>query len=513
MQCNIKSTYARNIQRLLEEEVGNSHITPSIYDNAWVARLSIDNDQRRPLFPDILENILEGQKKDGSWRHSDRHIYVHDAYITTLSVVVSLIGWHRRGYLSGSTLIQKGIAYLESSVDELCTEEYGTVGFELLAPALLVEAREYGVNIETNQRLRKVEEKRARKIKVLHENGFADKASTGLHSIEGMVGIDIDWGRIRNISDKNGALLSSVSSSVYYYLKTLDNSALEYINSTIQKYRYAPVNSPMDIFEINWSIEILLKLGLETFFEEGIASLSRVLENNWTNKGISWASTFTLPDLDDTAVTFYLLKKLHSPLVDDVDDSFFDSFMNDHGKYQCFPGELDSSPTHLLHLLQAVCITPVKTHKYQKLYEETRDKLVSLRWKDKWHLSPYYVYAIAYEVTQTFDPRLANWIISEIKNTQNADGGWGKSSNLEETAWACFTLLCSPGGDDGTENRHLSAGIEYIKHCYEEVDSFQWIDKCLYSPRAVVRILRDAVLMRYELLCETLENQKTRRGA
>jgi len=71
---------------------GESTITPSAYDTAWVARVPSIDGSSRPQFPQTVEWILKNQLKDGSWG-TESHFLLSDRLLATLSCVLALLKW------------------------------------------------------------------------------------------------------------------------------------------------------------------------------------------------------------------------------------------------------------------------------------------------------------------------------------------------------------------------------------------------------------------------------------
>jgi hypothetical protein len=74
-------------------QAGNSLLTPSAYDTAWVARLSVsqgegngNGNNEAPLFPEALAWLTENQHPDGSWGNGG----VLDRLMPTLAALIAL---------------------------------------------------------------------------------------------------------------------------------------------------------------------------------------------------------------------------------------------------------------------------------------------------------------------------------------------------------------------------------------------------------------------------------------
>ena len=122
---------------------GKGMISPSIYDIAWLARLNEDGVE---IGKEALEWLRENQLEDGSWG-TPYYVYNHERFISTLSALVAL---SKYGVPEDRVRIERGRETLSHWVHGFSSDIGGaTIGFELIVPTLLDEARELGV-IESN---------------------------------------------------------------------------------------------------------------------------------------------------------------------------------------------------------------------------------------------------------------------------------------------------------------------------------------------------------------------------
>ncbi len=94
-----------------------------------------------------------------------------------------------------------------------------------------------------------------------------------------------------------------------------------------------------------------------------------------------------------------------------------------------------------------------------------------------------------------------------LRQTQNGDGSWGFYGvpTLEETALVVLALCAVRDHPEAERDRErCAAAIRYIRaeaarnHGYPGVALPPlWIDKCLYTPRGVVRAIIDAALLAF----------------
>src|SRR5574341_1528602 len=109
-------------------------ISWSAYDTAWLAW----------LMPAARDWLLEAQHPDGSWG-ADLEYY-HDRVISTLSAVNALAATSTNQH--EIQRIERGIRYLERTAPRLSRDPTETVGFELLAPALLKIGQKLGLKLD-----------------------------------------------------------------------------------------------------------------------------------------------------------------------------------------------------------------------------------------------------------------------------------------------------------------------------------------------------------------------------
>lgn len=111
------------------------------YDTSWAARLT--GPDERPSHPELLEYLAEKQRPDGSWGTEIPH--AHDRLLSTLSVIL-LLAKHGSRQRDREKL-RAGEHYVWQSVMWLRQDPQRTVGFELILPTLLAEARELGLRL------------------------------------------------------------------------------------------------------------------------------------------------------------------------------------------------------------------------------------------------------------------------------------------------------------------------------------------------------------------------------
>lgn len=477
--------------------LGEVDLPPAAYDTAWVARIPDESDPAKPLFPQCLAWLKDNQHEDGSWGSQLHTEYYYDKVICTLAAMVCLATWQHKGMPLHSH-IERGTAYLNNAMNLLHKNKYRTVGFEILFPALFEEALTLEIPLVRNSIIDKMLLLKEEKLKRISFDTIFEKCNTLLHSLEGIPAHAIDWDKILRLQDRTGSFLTSPSATAFVYMHTRNRHSLDYLNRILEKYGYIPVGHPLDIFEIAWCLKIISKLELRTCFEPAYESKLKILKKHWSDtRGISWSSAFDLPDLDDTSVVYSLL----SSGGQGPGPAVFRNFYKDNNLF-CFPGELDSSPTHLFHFLHGYNgdDTIMVNTAWQQLTGLLNDE-----WRDKWHLSPYYLTSLAVEpLLQRHYPDALN-MIHFILNSQHADGGWGAGrSDPEETGWACITLMICLShlapNEHGYMKKCLGEGVRFLaagRASGQNTLSNLWIEKCLYVPYNIVNTLINAVILKF----------------
>jgi len=279
---------------------------------------------------------------------------------------------------------------------------------------------------------------------------------------------------------------------------------------------------PCETFELLWAAYHLFIGGVPTSLivpQQEIDTLGQALASG----GVSLsATTFPIPDADDTAVALLLLQHLGHP----VDPSVLENFALRDGYFASFPHERHSSVgvnVHVLHALLRVLGYPNCEHTVDRILDYLNDEQVAgLYWLDKWHISPYYATAHALCVLEELprDQALRVTPMAErsrewLRETQNADGSWGfcGQPTPEETAYAVLALAARDPGDlDQADRRRCALAGRYIRRAMlntsrwdpEQIYPPLWIDKCLYTPTLVVRAAIEAA----SIVCARVQQSK-----
>jgi halimadienyl-diphosphate synthase len=484
----------------LLDEIGNGLISPSAYDTAWVARL-IEQDQG--LGEAALEWLCTHQLTDGSWGTEEPACY-HDRVICTLSAMITLARYGRRAH--DRRLLRNGQAALEEltrdATSKLMANPVGaTVGFEMLAPALVCEAGELGLlNNDGARIMGKLEKKR--KLKLANFAGMRiDRNITAAFSVE-MVGQDLARLDVDHLLEANGSVAFSPSATAFYLLKVRpgDQAALAYLRQ-VECGGAVPYVAPVDIFECAWSLWNLALADWSESLKDACQKHVETLKRGWqSGAGAGAATGLSLLDGDDTSMAFEAMSRWgFSP-----DIAALLSYEADK-HFLCFRFEVDPSTSTNIHLLSALRAAGCeKTHPaVQKIkHFLLRTRMPDGMWVDKWHLSPYYPTAHAIIACAGYEEKLVEGAVKQILAAQNPDGSWGALlPTAEETAYALQALCVWKRYGHLVDETVLRLGARWLTSHAEPPYPLLWIGKCLYCP---VRVVRAAVLSALGMLLQEL---------
>lgn len=494
-------TARAEIEALLRR--GLSHpLQPTDYDTSWAARLT-DGDAL--AYPHLLDWLMDRQHPDGSW--GGQVPYAHDRLLTTLSIVVLLTRLARADGSRHGTQRSAGEAYLREHAGDLREGLHRTIGFELILPALLDEARELGLDLPYAS-LGVYERQRRKKLDLLPMDRFFETWTTALFSLEAF-GRELDAdGAVENAARlvlENGSMVGSPSATAYLLGRTpgwrgrLPRS-VEYLEGLLAGPDGGlPAVHPCDVFVRAWTLYYLQHGGLLEENRDVLQPHLDYLLENLRPEGVGFSATSGFVDSDDTAITLLVLSRAGY----EVDGSCLLDFEQD----LCFAvhgHESNHSVSANVHILEALEVLP-EEHR-SRAREKILGYLLSNRregayWRDKWHASAYYpttraLTALAPHLGKGMDPTL-DWLLA----TQRADGSWGQyGPTTEETSLVLLALLGYHRGVWPVDPEPLHRAAEYLMANAEPPPrGFPelWIGKSLYAPIFVVNASRLSALALY----------------
>lgn len=474
----------------LLKQIGPGLMSSTAYDTAWVARLGeID-----PVISNrAMEWICENQLSDGSWGAKDIYYY-HDRVICTLAAMIALTYRGRR--MHDKAQIERGLEALEKitsgATEGLASDPNGaTVGFEMIAPTLVIEAEKLGIIKQQGDRiLGRMGQMRIKKIEKLaglkisrHVTPAFSSEMAGLGGYQAMLDME-------NLQESNGSVGNSPSATAYFamYLKQNDPAAINYLHNWVSSNGGTPDVAPFDIFEpawVLWNISLLSNLDKKTIslFQPHLDHL----QSHWhDDNGIGHASEYTPKDSDDTGLVFELLSRFNHKV--DIK-----SVLNyeEASYFRCFALESNPSVSANIHVLGAL-----RQAGFDRKHPSVKKVLSFLRsaqveagyFLDKWHASPYYSTSHAVIACQGYDDDLCSRAIKWIVQNQNASGSWGSyKPTAEETAYAIQALSIWKRSKNKVSSSIIRRGIDWLDRHTNSPYEPLWIGKALYCPELVVR--------------------------
>lgn len=462
---------------------GYSRVSSTAYDTAWTARLT-------RYYPDkgfdaSVAWLRDNQFADGSWGSPLFHH--HDRVVSTLAAIVAL---REIGEAQDKLRITAGQTFLWHYSSKLHYDAHDTIGFPVIMHALCQDAKALDLDIPAT--FYNDSDKIERKLTLLNGHPEMWRATTLHHSLEAVINYlpdstDMDFG------DDIGCVGSSPSATVATLMKpqTTTEKSMDYLQKIIahQGDGGAPNVDRIDVVEGAWTINNLLKDDLVSPDDPAVRRVLDALWDIWSDEiGVSFSSSFNVPDLDDTSVAFGVLRWGGYPASADI----FEGYESEH-HFNCFRGELDPSLSAHIRMLAAL-----QWAKDDPRYDRWSQKIIKLLrdydrngyfWFDKWHASPYYLTAptvwLLHGIVDDIIPPRIKWII----RTQNEDGGWGffGQSTVEETAYCLQALMFADQNIEPINRDIIVAGADYFMSQMDAVDLPPlWIGKGLYTPYFVV---------------------------
>lgn len=484
------SVDARNTIHLIEHQIqellgklGEGRVDGVAYDTAWAARLT--KHYPRPAFESALRWLRHHQSSDGSW--GAPLIHYHDRFISTLAAIVTLkdAGKHSRDYRR----IKRGEDALWKLVGRLSRDDSDTVGFPILSASLAEDAAALGLDVPRPP-IRYGESYRQKVNALLHQQKLNWRASTLTFSFEALRSA-LNGSKPEQLVEQNHSISASPAATAGYLLVHPDEASADYLERaiTLEGTGAVPGFAPIDTLEILWSLD---RLRLANAIQPDQPRVRQLLDQLWEKwspeKGISFSSSFPIPDIDDTAACFILLVWGGYPVNADV----FNYYEREN-HFCCYPEETNPSPSTHLRLLAA--LRHAMDHpKYEQWEQKILDALRRFDengsfWWDKWHTSPYYVTNIAIHALQGVADDLARSRLKWILRTQNDDGGWGYlgHSTPEETAYCLETLLYWDRKVERLDAQQIEdAGKYLLARVADQKYPPLWISKGLFTPTHIV---------------------------
>lgn len=375
-----------------------------------------------------------------------------------------------------------------------------TVGFELLAAALLEDACRYGMPLEAiSARARILRSSKLAKIP--RSVIYSPNLSVG-HSLE-FLGDDLDTSAARTLQVSNGSIGATIATTAYFTRQTGDPAAMRYLSDCVAAFgpENIPYGHPADLWASIWVLYNLHIGNLSPLIRDTMQSHLNLIERNVGQWGLSWSSLVEYGDADDTAVGLMLLAN---------DGRTVDwQLLSAYEEQPCFVtyrGETHPSISANAHVLSAMtghrdAFSDSSIHKVIAFLQ--RQQHNRGYWTDKWHASPYYATSRAIRaLVEHGCPESAERAIAWILATQRRDGMWGfyQESTAEETAYCIHALAAWNRAKGGVPRHIFENGLQDIRaHLRNPAKTAtrMWIEKTLYYPAHIVH----AALLAAASLC------------
>jgi halimadienyl-diphosphate synthase len=507
-----ESAWHRHLLSLLESvasdqhpELGGGRMSAVAYDTAWVAMVRDPHDPHELAFPRSFEWLLRHQATDGSWSGPFPH-----TLLPTLAGVLAISKAPRQTQLT-SDAVSRAEAYLRSSLQQWSIENHESVGFEVVAPALLGELEKIGKRFDFADR-DQLFRLHAKKLAITGLELVYSGLSNVIHSLEAF-GSSLDFARLKKQQAANGAYGCSpaATAAVLMHAPEWDAAAARWLSHLSDRAfdgeRGGMPNAyPIDVFEAAWVLYNLAQAGFDREVPAPLMRrLSAWLQESLTSEGASISRFSGIPvDSDDTGMVIAALNLAGVPT---SADSLRHFERDTH--FACFERERGASLSANAHTLAALVSLPASEQiEWASSIAKLIEFLYGVRrsdgsWEDKWHVSPFYatactVLALAGCSEPSVRIRLAPTVEWILETRSERDGGWGADgSTIEETAYALQVLLAVsdmiPPLRRTNYDAAIAGGRRYLWERLGSCMSNQGIDlpplwrgKELYTPARVI---------------------------
>ena len=476
-------------------------MNPSAYDIAWLARVPAQNHQGTQ-WPDLIDWLLDHQKPDGSWGGSIP--YYHDRILCTLMAIIAL---KEQGQMArAAQAIKQGESYIWKTLHFLHHDPIELVGFELVFPTLLAQARTLELDVPAHSC--GYGSVRAAKLRLLPEDAIYTRNASVAFSLE-FLGAKGDPARLSLLLGQNGSVANSPATTAYLLLQGgHDQAALGYLEDMRKQPQGVPHFYPLRIFEIVWVLEHLAFGGF-SLAEDSLVdqSLWNELLSAVSEQGVSMDPAFGIYDGDTTAVTTRVLTLSGRP----VESAVLRGFEDPQARvFRTFRFERNASVSTNAHALEALALMPAYPDR-QEVWDRVVTMLLATRkyqsyWIDKWHASPFYATShVLISLLQSSEPLVSECMgsIDWLVHVQREDGSWGHfdRGTAEETAYALLALLHYHRRFQVVDVNVLKKGAARLAQAHELDETYPdlWIAKSLFAPEGVVEaVILAALFLFYE---------------
>ncbi len=476
----------------------NNRLSASAYDVSWLARLPAENGD--PRWPDLIDWLVAHQWPDGSWGGTIP--YYHDRILCTLAAMIAL--QEKAGGKDAAEAVRRGERYVWHNYPFLHHDPMELVGFELILPTLLEQARTLDLDVPRHScgygRIRDA------KLALMPMELLYKPGTSAAFSIE-FLGSSGDPTRLYQFQGANGASANSPATTAYTVIQSGNHNskALHYLEQVKGLPSGVPAFYPFRTFEIVWVLEHLAFGGF-TLHDLVDAEVWNSLRSALGRTGTGIDPLFGINDGDTTAVTLHVLARGKQP----VDPSILHHFEEPGTHtFRTFDFERNASVVTNIHALEALMWMPEYPN-LEQVWEGVLSMLLEHQlyqtyWIDKWHASPYYATAHILIVLMNvgeYEMVRYSHAIDWLVHTQRSDGSWGyfDRGTVEETAYALMALLHYQRHTHTLCADVLHKGMAYLMSAVASDVAFPelWIAKTLYTPKDIVKAAILATQLLYE---------------
>ena len=280
--------------RQILNELDQMAMSNTAYDTAWVARVPGENGHSNLAFPEALDWLRISQHPNGSW--GAKFEYYHDLIISTLAATIALAKSDDRS--RDVEAIKRGESYVRRNIQNLHRDPYETVGFELLLPTLMQEARRLGLDLPYSKCV-KYAHLREKKLELIPGEMIYSREATTAHSLEFM-GNELNIEQAGGIQEENGSFGNSPSATAYFLVKCQENAAArQYLAEAVNVGGgVAMPLHPVEVFNKSWVLYNLDLAGLlDELKEEAKPHLDHLYQAWDDQRGIGFSRQYSVPDL------------------------------------------------------------------------------------------------------------------------------------------------------------------------------------------------------------------------
>lgn len=486
----------------------HQRMSPSLYDAAWLVRLrAVDG----AGIPDFRDWLLAEQHPDGSWGAAIRY-YHHDRILCTLMALVALAEDPQDS--AARSAVQRGEKFFWQNAHLVFRDPAFTelVGFELIFPSLLEEARAVGLKLPAHDF--GLGSLRDEKLRLIPPEMILSRGLTTVHSIE-FLGRSARAESLDGALFENGSLGNSPAATAYYLWLcgrqgvTPDARAAGYLKRVSDAYIPTIYLYPFRNFEALWVLNNFALIDRDLSLLAALpAGLLDTMEAGVAGPGVGLDDEFGIPDADCTSVACFLLRLAGRPA---SPAALVKYEVPGEGFFRTYYFERNPSISTNIHALEALRLMPEYPRR-ELVRERVRNMLLEKRrfnlfWTDKWHASPYYATAYALIALLNGDGRskdICRDTIDWLIHAQRDNGSWGffERGTVEETAYALLALQHAHryGGVGAAVLKRGAAYLEENGKLEDPDATYEplWLGKCLYAPHNIVRSAILAALLHQE---------------